>query len=66
MRPIRPLSIVVWWDWSFTCSRTLSLSFHGVVDLMEEPEDMVEDDLAHVLPKQKNKKKSQAAGKRKR
>ena len=44
----------------------VSPAFLCVVDLMEEPEDMVEDDLAHVLPKQKNKKKSQAAGKRKR
>ena len=37
-----------------------------VVDLMEEPEDMIEDHLAHVLPKHTNKKISQAAGKRKR
>ena len=43
-----------------------SLAFLCVVDLMEEPEDMIEDDLAHVLPKERIKKKSQSAGKRKR
>ena len=42
------------------------MSFLCVVDLMEEPEDMIEDDLTHMLPKQRSKKKSQAAGKRKR